>query len=156
MKYFKKRRKYDNYEPLLKKKRKLYIKKRKQKEPYSQLIKIIINCILFIMSILILGKKKIFSKKKLVKTKVAMCTLAKRENRYLKYFIEFYFKLGYNHIYFYDHNEIGDEAITDLDIVKEGIKNGCISVIDYKIRKADYQASSYYDCYDKYIIYILI
>ena len=152
MKYFKKRRKYDNYEPLLKKKRKLYIKKRKQKEPYSQLIKIIINCILFIMSILILGKKKFFSKKKLVKTKVAMCTLVKRENRYLKYFIEFYFKLGYNHIYFYDNNEIGDEAITDLDIVKEGIKNGYITVIDFKIRKGNFQATAYSDCYDKYNI----
>ena len=108
------------------------------------------------MFLLISRKTKKFFNKKLSKTKVAMCVVAKRENRYLKYFIEFYFKLGYNHIYFYDHNEIGDEAITDLDIVKEGIKNGCISVIDYKIRKADYQASSYYDCYDKYIIYILI
>ena len=150
MKYFKKRRKYDSYEPLLKTKRKIYIKKRKQEEPYSLLIKLIINFILFIMYLLILRKIKKTSKKKSSKTKVAMCVVAKRENSYLKYFIEFYLKLGYNHIYFYDHNEIGDEAITDLDIVKEGVKNSFITVIDYKIRKANYQASSYYDCYDKY------
>ena len=74
------------------------------------------------MYLLILRKIKKTSKKKSSKTKVAMCVVAKRENSYLKYFIEFYLKLGYNHIYFYDHNEIGDEAITDLDIVKEGVK----------------------------------
>ena len=131
-------------------KKEKYILKKKQEEPYSLLIKLIINFILFIMFLLISRKTKKFFNKKLSKTKVARCVVAKRENRYLKYFIEFYFKFGYNHIYFYDNNEIGDEAITDLDIVKVGIKNGCISVIDYKIRKADYQASSYYDCYDKY------
>ena len=154
MKYFKKKKKYEKYEPLLKKKRKVYIKKRKQNEENSPLMKIIINFILFIMSLIILIKnKKRFSNlptKKFSNTKIAMCVIAKKENRYLKYFIEFYLKLGYNHIYFYDNNEEGDEAIADLEIVKEGIKNGYITVIDFKIREGNYQANSYYDCYDKY------
>ena len=63
MKYFKKRRKYDSYEPLLKTKRKIYIKKRKQEEPYSLLIKLIINFILFIMYLLILRKSRKLQKK---------------------------------------------------------------------------------------------
>ena len=83
MKYFKKRRKHDSYEPLLNKKRKIYIKK-KQEEPYSLIIKLIINFILFIMFLLISRKTKKFFNKKLSKTKVAMCVVAKRENRYLK------------------------------------------------------------------------
>ena len=69
MKYFKKRRKYDSYEPLLKTKRKIYIKKRKQEEPYSLLIKLIINFILFIMYLLILRKSRKLQKKNYQKQK---------------------------------------------------------------------------------------
>ena len=157
MKYLKRKKKYEKYEPLLKKTRKVYTRKRKQEGQKSLLIKLIINFILFIMSLLIIRKirkrtknSQNLPKKILSKTKVAMCTLAKRENRYLKDFIQFYLKLGYNHIYFYDNNEIGDEAITDLDIVKEGIKNGYITVIDFKVREGNFQATSYSDCYEKY------
>lgn len=86
------------------------------------------------------------------KTKVALCTIARKENRYIKYFVEFYKKLGYNHIYFFDINEPGKESIDDLQIVKKGIKEGFISIINYKekIYNVETQIQSYYDCYERY------
>ena len=44
------------------------------------------------------------------------------------------FLLVYNHIYFFDNNEPGDESINDLEIVKDGIKEGFITVIDYSAK----------------------
>ena len=81
--------------------------------------------------------------------KVAMCTIAKKENRYIKYFVEFYKNLGYDHTYFYDNNEPGDESISDLQIVKEGIKEGFITIITHNKTKKP-ATKSYYDCYEKY------
>lgn len=93
---------------------------------------------------------KIINSNKKSKTKVALCTIAKKENRYIKYFIEFYKKLGFNHIYFYDNNETGDESIDDLQIVKDGIKEGYITVINYKDKKLCLVTETYYDCYERY------
>ena len=86
------------------------------------------------------------------KIKVALCTIAKKENRYIKYFVDIYKKLGYNHIYFFDNNGIGDESIDDIQIVKDGIKEGYISIINYKDKKPNIRTvtKSYYDCYKRY------
>jgi uncharacterized protein YxeA len=121
------------------------------------LIKIIIIIFLLVIAFQIFkrNKKKFFNnilKIKSSNTKVAMCSIAKKENRYIKYFVEFYKKIGYDHIYLFDNNEPGDESINDLEIVKDGIKEGFITVIDYpsKIPHAVTQTQSYYDCYEKY------
>ena len=103
------------------------------------LIKIIIIIFLLVIAFQILkrNKKKFLYNNLKIKssnTKVAMCTIAKKENRYIKYFVEFYKKLGYDHIYFFDNNEPGDESINDLEIVKDGIKEGFITVIDYSAK----------------------
>ena len=79
-----------------------------------------------------------------------MCTIAKKENRYIKYFVEFYKKLGFNNIYFYDNNEPGDEKISDLEIVKKEIKKGYISIIDFKKNSFSFVTKSYYDCYERF------
>ena len=105
---------------------------------------------LFIDKITINQNEDIFKINNTSKTKVAMCTIAKKENRYIKYFVEFYIKLGYNHIYFYDNNEIGDEKISDLPIDKKGIKKGFITVINYPRREGNFIADSYYECYENY------
>ena len=84
------------------------------------------------------------------KTKIALCTIAKKENRYIKYFVSFYKKIGYNHIYFFDNNEIGDETLGDLQIIKDGIKEGFISVIKYIERNNSHVTRSYYECYERY------
>ena len=113
--------------------------------------KIKLNTIFFLsifINFLILGKSS--NRKLKRKTKVLMCTIAKKENRYIKYFVEFYKKLGFNNIYFYDNNEPGDEKISDLEIVKKEIKKGYISIIDFKQKSFSFVTKSYYDCYERF------
>ena len=85
------------------------------------------------------------------KIKVAMCTVCKRENKYIKYFIEHYKKLGYNHFYLYDNNDIGDEKLEDEKTVKNGIEEGFITVIKISVPKGVFfQTYLYYNCYENY------
>jgi len=116
------------------------------------IINVIINFFLSIIFFLLMENKiNIFSRKKIIK--VAMCTFCKRENKYIKYFIEFYKNLGYNHFYFYDHNDKGDEKIDDNQIVKDGIKKGFISIIKFPYEMGNvgnFITQAYYNCYEKY------
>ena len=45
--------------------------------------------------------------------KVALCTMGKRENLYVKEFIEYYMKLGIEHIFIYDDNDPEEEKIIE-------------------------------------------
>ena len=61
-----------------------------------------------------------------------------------------YKNLGYNHIYIYDNNDNKSENFSS--ILKEEIKDGFISIIDYIGYRGKYnnpQKEAYYDCYDK-------
>ena len=58
--------------------------------------------------------------------------------------------MGYNHFYLYDRNDIGDEKLTDVQAVKDGIKEGFITVIPFHDPASAFAAHSYYDCYENY------
>ena len=47
------------------------------------------------------------------KIKIGICTMAKNENLYIKDFIEYYIKLGVDHIFIYDDNEPNQEKISE-------------------------------------------
>lgn len=79
-----------------------------------------------------------------------MCSIIRRENRYIKYFIDFYKKLGYNHIYLYDHNDSGDEVLEDVQIIKDGVKDGFITIIDFKDKPGYPQLDAYFSCLASY------
>ena len=51
--------------------------------------------------------------KKHVDLKIALCTMGRKENLYSKEFIDYYIKLGINHIFIYDHNKPNTEKIFD-------------------------------------------
>ena len=53
-----------------------------------------------------------FSLKKKV-IKVAMCSIGKKENLYVKEFISYYIKLGIDHLFIYDNNEPNTEKISN-------------------------------------------
>ena len=130
----------------------LFIKKKSSESRKCILIKILIHFFLPIILFFILLTKISGGIPfiKYEKNKIAMCTIVKNENRYVKYFIEFYRKLGYDHFYFYDHNDEGDESIDDVQIVKDGIKKGFITVIKYPDKSITFSANSYYKCYQDY------
>ena len=93
------------------------------------------------------GQTQLITKSKI---KIALCAISKNENRYIKYFLENYKNLGYNHIYLYDNNDIGDEPIIALQIVKDLIKEDFLTVIEYRNKTGLFQTDSYHDCYRKY------
>ena len=142
-----------------KKKKKLKNSKRsyiklKQNNSFSNLIKVFIITLLSINFFIVLIKKEIIANKInnniRSNTTVGMCTLVKKENRYIKYFIEFYKKIGYNNFYFYENNEIEDESLYDLEIIQKGIKEGFITIVDYKNVTIHIFSTFAYNCYEKF------
>ena len=49
-----------------------------------------------------------------INLKIALCTMGKAENLYLNEFIDYYIKLGINHIFIYDNNEPSFERMSDI------------------------------------------
>ncbi len=47
--------------------------------------------------------------KKITNMKIALCTMGRQENLYVKEFIEYYINLGVDHIYIYDDNDPNTE-----------------------------------------------
>ena len=45
--------------------------------------------------------------------KVALCTMGKRENLYVREFVDYYYKLGIDQMFIYDDNEPNTESISD-------------------------------------------
>jgi len=79
--------------------------------------------------------------------KVCLCMLGKKENPYAKETVQYYKNIGYNHIYIYDNNDIGDEKLED--VLYNEINNNFVTIIDVRgLRKQ--QCSSYKHCYEKY------
>ena len=76
---------------------------------------------------------------------------------YIKEFVDYYKKLGYNKIFIYNNNDINDERFED--IIQDYINKGFVSIIKYRGYKAPQQISSYQDRYEKnnltYIIGII-
>ena len=82
------------------------------------------NCFLLII---FLSELSNFKKQKI---KVALCVVAKEENRYISEFIDYYKKLGINKIYLYDNNNINGEKFDD--ILKNYIKKKIVQIIDFR------------------------
>jgi len=105
-----------------------------------QIYKILLFLIFTVMSFAI--------KKKAIK--ICLCVIGKNENSYVFEFINHYKKLGYNHIFIYDNNDINGERFSNI-LIKE-IKIGFVTVIDYigyKGKKNNTQYEAYFDCYKK-------
>ena len=141
------------------KKRKLYEQKynRKRgkhiKKSKSFNNKLIIKIISILTLIILFVKLEISYKNEQIEIppiKVAMCAVAKKENRYIKYFVQHYKDLGYNHLYLYDNNLSGRESLEDDEIVKNGVKEGFITIIDNKNIPTNPQMDAYYSCYKNY------
>ena len=79
-----------------------------------------------------------------------MCSIGKNENLYIKEFISYYKKLGYNKIFLYDNNDIDEERFED--VLKNEINKGFVSLINYRgFRGSNInpQLNAYKDCYEK-------
>jgi hypothetical protein len=95
---------------------------------------------LFLIGIVIFNKKKI-------NIKVALCTMGKNENLYVKEFISYYIKFGIDKIIIYDDNDMNSEKISDMiDFeFKEYVK-----IYETKKLNISNQPQAFTDCYEKY------
>ena len=81
---------------------------------------------------------------------ICLCVIGKKENLYALEYINHYKKLGYNHIFIYDNNDINGERFED--VINEYITSNYVSIINYRgfrgfIQNAQFDA--YNDCYEK-------
>lgn len=80
--------------------------------------------------------------------KVALCLIARLENKYIREYIEYYRNLGFDKIFIYDNNRPDEERI--IDEVKDFSDEGFVEVIDWKYFVPSDQKTAYQDCWDKY------
>ena len=110
---------------------------------FKKIFKIFFSFLLNFLIIIFFYKFKYIKSDK-NKLKVCLCVIGKNENLYVKEYVEYYKKLGYNNIYIYDNNEINGERFEN--VIQNEINNGFISIINYRGFKAK-QFQSYRDCY---------
>ena len=84
-------------------------------------------------------------KKKVIK--IALCTMAKEENLYVKEFISYYIKLGVDKIFIYDDNNLDSENIIDEINLLDEYKNYVHIYKNKSIIK--HQSNAFTDCYRK-------
>jgi hypothetical protein len=82
--------------------------------------------------------------------KVCLCTIGKKENFYASEFVEHYKKIGYDKIFIYDNNNIGDEKFED--VLSKQISSKFVEIINYRGyrgKNQSPQSEAYKDCYEK-------
>ena len=116
-----------------------------------------INILLMLLIFIFIIKNKIIINNKFTyEPKVCMCMICKQENLYIKYFIDYYKKLGLTKIIIYDNNDLDGEKLED--VIKDEIDKGYVTIINYRGDRGNgyvggQQMKAYYDCYKKNNLY---
>lgn len=77
---------------------------------------------------------------------IALCCIAKLENRYIRDFVEYYKALLFDYIIIYDNNDVDGERFED--VIGDYIASGFVELVDFRGRKFA-QLEAYSDCYAK-------
>ena len=78
------------------------------------------------------------------KIKVCLCTLGKKENNYIREFVNHYEKYGIDKIFLYDNNDINGERFEE--VINDYITKGFVEILDWRGKLyAIYRIMS--DCY---------
>ena len=90
--------------------------------------------------------KKHIKKKEIYQSNlnIALCTMGKEENLYLNEFVDYYTKLGINHIFIYDHN--GPNFENMKDILENKYKKN-VTIYESINNKIKDQETAFKDCY---------
>ena len=83
-------------------------------------------------------------------TKVGLCVIGKKENKYAKEFVDYYKSIGFNHIFIYDNNDKDDERFEE--VLSEDISKNFVSIINfrsYRGKNEHPQFEAFIDCYEK-------
>lgn len=113
------------------------------KDNFNFIIKFLLIMLLMIIFTKLYKLKFVYTKYH-TNLKIALCTMGKKENLYVKEFIDYYIKLGIEHIFIYDHNDPNTEKI--IDKIESRYKNK-VTVYETSQKKITNQAGSFTDCY---------
>ena len=82
-----------------------------------------------------------------------MCVIAKNENLYVREFVEYYKKIGYDNIFIYDNNDKNGENFEE--VINDYIQSRFVKIINFRDKNENpSQLEAYRDCYSKnYKIY---
>lgn len=80
---------------------------------------------------------------------IAICAIARLENRYIKEWVDYHLSLGFSHIYIYDNNRDGEERISEVLDVQNIYKNS-VTIIPYHNVDMWPQMQAYNDCYNRF------
>ena len=97
-----------------------------------------------------LSNLKRYIKKDVLKIKVGLCVIGKKENKYAKEFVEYYKSIGFNHIFIYDNNDKEGENFEE--VLSEDISKNFVSINNYRSYRGEKdqpQFEAYIDCYEK-------
>ena len=84
--------------------------------------------------------------KKYKEIKIALCTMGKNENLYVKEFIDYYINLGIDNIFIYDDNDKYSEKISDIIDIRQ---KKYIKIFENIKNKIFNQSDAFTDCYQK-------
>ena len=79
--------------------------------------------------------------------KVLLCSIGRKENKYIREFVEWHKNLGFTNIVLYDNNYDGEEDFHD--VIGDYISDGYVILKDYRNRKVC-QLDAYSECYKTY------
>ena len=79
--------------------------------------------------------------------RIALCCIAKMENDYIRFFVDYYKNLHFDKIFIYDNNNTDGEKFED--VINDYIQSGFVEIVDFRGRKVA-QLPAYQDCYDKH------
>ena len=91
--------------------------------------------------------KIIYQNKNQKNLKIALCTMGKKENLYIREYIDYYLKLGVDHLFIYDNNSPNTEKI--IDCIESSYKNK-VSVYETNSKNITNQARAFTDCYQNH------
>ena len=77
------------------------------------------------------------------KVTICLCTLGKRENKYIREFVDYYRNIGVDKIILYDNNDEDDEKFED--VISDDINFGFVEIKNYR-GKNSIQIDSINDC----------
>lgn len=101
----------------------------------------------FLLSLKIINSTKDkYGKKDSLDLKLCLCTIGKKENKYIGEFVEYYKNYGVDKIYLYDNNDIKGERFEE--VIEDYIKENFVEIIDYRGNRL-VLVKAMNDCYKK-------
>ena len=79
--------------------------------------------------------------------RVAVCAIARQENRYICEWLDYYKSIGVSKIFLYDNYHAGEERLAD--VVQDYVAEGFVELNDYHDREFA-QCPAYNDCYNRH------